>query len=149
MSIVTPSIPERADYLYELERSVEGQTFEQWEHLVEIDKERQGCAATVNKLAHEARGEWLLIMADDDILLPRALAILLEHSENADVVYSPPLVWGNDSKHFFGKPPYIPSFGLIYMDLWREIGGYKDVNREEDRQLLDRGHETRRAVRQS
>jgi GT2 family glycosyltransferase len=90
----------------------------------------------VNRLAKKAQGEWLLIVADDDLLLPRCIATLLDYSEDADIVYSPPLVWGNDSKHFFGDPPYIPSFGLIYMDLWREIGGYKeDAKREEDRKF--------------
>lgn len=111
------------------------------EHLIDVDHAHRGCAFTVNRLAGAARGEWLLICADDDLLLPRCLAILLEHSENADIVYSPPLVWGNNSPHFFGKPPFIPSFGLIHKELWDEIGGYEDVNREEDRKFWIRALE--------
>lgn len=136
VSIVTPTIPERSRYLEELVASVNAQTFQDFEHLVWEDKDREGCARVVNRLAERAEGEWLLIVADDDLILPRCLEVMLEYADDADVVYSPPLVWGNDSKHFFGEPPYIPSFGLIYMDLWREIGGYKpDAIREEDRKF--------------
>lgn len=136
VSIVTPSIPERARYLEELKLAVSAQTVKSYEHLVEIDEARDGCARVVNRLAEKAEGEWLLIVADDDLILPRCLEVLLEFGDDADVVYSPPLVWGNNSPHFFGQPPYIPSFGLIYMDLWREIGGYReDAVREEDRKF--------------
>lgn len=136
VSVVTPSIPERTRYLQEAIHSVKAQTFYDHEHLVEIDRDRQGCAITVNKLAKRAKGEWLLIVADDDLLLPRALELLLSVSADADIVYAPPLVWGSNSPHYFQKPPYIPSFALIYKDLWDEIGGYReDAIREEDRKF--------------
>jgi len=136
VSVVTPTIPSRARYFEELGLCLESQTFKDFEWLYEIDKDRLGCARIVNGLAERAKGEWLLIVADDDLILPRCLEVMLEYADDADVVYSPPLVWGNDSKHFFGEPPYIPSFGLIYMDLWREIGGYReDAIREEDRKF--------------
>ena len=135
VSVITPSIPERERYLEELIASAEAQTFKNFEHIWQIDYSRLGCAWMVNHLAEKAKGEWLLICADDDLLLPRCIETLMEYADDADIVYSPPLVWGSDSKHFFQAPPYIPSFGLIYMDLWREIGGYKDVSREEDRQF--------------
>lgn len=136
VSVVTPSIPERSHYLAECIKSVEAQTFTDHEHLIGIDRDHEGCSVTTNKLAAEARGEWLVIVADDDLLLPRCIQSLLDHSDDADVVYSPPLVWGSDSKHFFQRPPYIPSFGLIHKELWDEIGGYRaDAIREEDRKF--------------
>src|SRR5574338_709892 len=136
VSIITPSIPERERYLEELIASVDAQTFKDFEHIWQIDYSRLGCSWMVNHLAEKAKGEWLLIVADDDILLPRCLEILVEHSEDADIVYSPPLVWGSNSPHFFQSPPFIPSFGLIYKDLWNEIGGYRaEAIREEDRKF--------------
>jgi glycosyltransferase involved in cell wall biosynthesis len=136
VSVLTPSIPSRRKYLDECVASVQAQTFTEHEHLVGIDQDREGCAVTVNKLAKRARGEWLLIVADDDLLLPRCIESLLEVASDADIVYAPPLVWGSNSPHYFQQPPYIPSFALIYKELWDEIGGYReDAIREEDRKF--------------
>lgn len=90
----------------------------------------------MNLLAAEARGEWLLPLADDDLLLPRCLEALLARSEGADVVYARPLVWGQPQEPFWGIPPVIPSFALILKSLWRRLGGYDtEWVREEDRRL--------------
>jgi len=123
------------------------QTTGRWEHLRLLDDARLGCASTMNTLAEEARADWLLPLADDDLILPRCMETLLAHSEDADVVYAPPLVWGlppEATAHFFAEPPYIPSFALINKTLWRQLGGYDhEWNREEDRRFyiraLDRG----------
>jgi glycosyltransferase involved in cell wall biosynthesis len=136
VSILTPSIPERGELLRECKASVEAQTVRTFEHLVWIDTERLGCAKTMNLLAREARGVWLLPLADDDLILPGCLRVLLSHSADADIVYAPPLVTGNGDTHFFGSPPYIPSFALIRASLWHELGGYDEGRRrEEDRDL--------------
>jgi glycosyltransferase involved in cell wall biosynthesis len=116
--------------------SVTAQTYPDHEHLIGVDEERQGCSFVMNQLAEQAVGEWLLPLADDDLILPGCLATLLASSAEADIVYAPPLVWGNGSKHFFGTPPYIPSFALIRSELWRTLGGYAPgLVREEDRDL--------------
>lgn len=137
VSILTPSIPERAAMLEECERSVTAQTSDAWEHLVLVDEARDGCAVTMNRLAEEAHGAWLLPLADDDLLLPGCVATLLAASEDADVVYAPPLVPGNEDRWwFFQTPPAIPSFALIRRSLWRDLGGYDEsLRREEDRDL--------------
>lgn len=149
ISVITPSIPERSKFLYECKRSVGAQgglldVDDQcsWEHLVEVDEERNGCAMTMNRLANRAMtskwpADWLLPLADDDLLLPGALASLLAASDEADVVYSPPLVTGNEDRWwFFQAPPVIPSCALIRASLWRDLGGYDEsLKREEDRDL--------------
>ncbi len=137
VSILTPSIPERRDYLRECEASVRSQTDDRWEHLVLIDRDHEGCSVTMNKLAENAHGDWVIPLADDDLLLPGCVELLLAHSADADVVYAAPLVTGNEDRWwFFQDPPAIPSFGLIRKSLWDKLGGYDEsLKREEDRNL--------------
>lgn len=139
VSVMTPSITERGALRIECRQSVASQTYRAFEHLVVVDKAREGCAVTMNRLAKAASGEWLLPLADDDLLLPGALAALMRHVAEADVVYAPPLVWGNGDGHFWGEPPKIPSFALVRASLWEELGGYDEGRiREEDRDLWAR-----------
>ncbi len=58
-------------------------------------------------------------------------------TEDADIVYSPPLVTGNEDRWwFFQAPPVIPATALVRADLWRSLGGYDEaLSREEDRDL--------------
>lgn len=124
--------------LQECEASVAAQTEDRWEHIIEVDKTHKGCAVTMNRLARRAKAsaEWLLPLADDDLLLPGALRELLSHADGGDIVYSPPLVWGRNPDGFLKSPPEIPSFALIRRDLWFELGGYnEELRREEDRRM--------------
>ncbi len=134
VSVLTPTILGREAFLEECRISVNGQTYTNVEHLVQLDSHKRGCAQIMNQLARRARGQWLLPLADDDLLLPAAIETLLE--ADGDIIWSPPLVWGNDSKHFFGEPPEIPSFALIRTSVWKELGGYEEsAIREEDRKM--------------
>ena len=137
VSVITPTIPSRADLLEECRASVAAQTTKlAFEHVVLLDEHSEGNAKTMNKLAAKARGEWLLPLADDDLLLPGCLDTLLARREHGEIIYSPPLVWGNGELHFFGDPPHIPSFALMRASLWRELGGYdEELHREEDRNM--------------
>ncbi len=137
VSILTPSILPRRDFLRECENSVKSQTFHEWEHIVEVDRNQDGCAFTMNRLAEAAHGEWLLPLADDDLILPGCLEALVSHANGSDVVYAPPLVTGNEDRWwFFQEPPAIPSFALIRKSLWAKLGGYDEsLKREEDRNL--------------
>ncbi len=137
VSILTPTIDERDVFLAECRASVSAQLFYGWEHIIEPDPDRTGCAATMNRAAARARGEWLLPLADDDLLLPGCLDLLLERTNDGDIIYAPPLVTGNEDRFwFFQAPPAIPSFALICRELWNELGGYDETLRhEEDRNL--------------
>lgn len=144
VSVLTPTIPSRAALLEECRLSVLVQTFGGWEHLVLLDSTRRGCSETMNELARKAQGEWLVPLADDDLILPGCLATLVAAAERtgADVVYAPPLVWNAPHRGFWQEPPCIPSFALVRKRLWDDLGGYdEDVVREEDRGLWTRALE--------
>jgi glycosyltransferase involved in cell wall biosynthesis len=136
VSVLTPSIPERAGFLDECVASVKAQTVTGIEHLVKVDGQRNGCSITMNELALEAQGEWLLPLADDDLLLPRCVETLLSYADQGDIIYAPPLVWGQPQEWFTQAPPVIPSFALIRRDVWFELDGYDETAvREEDRKM--------------
>lgn len=137
VSVLTPTIPSRHRMLRQCALSVEAQTIGGWEHLVELDEAGEGCSVVMNRLAAAAQGDWLIPLADDDLLLPGCIEALLEHAADADIVYAPPLVTGNEDRWwFFQAPPAIPSFALIRAELWRDLGGYDETAiREEDRIL--------------
>lgn len=139
VSVLTPTIRGREKFLHECRLSVLAQSFTQREHLVLLDVEREGCSSTVNTLARAARGEWLFLVADDDLLLPGCLQAHLRVSATSDIVYCPPLVWGEDHHQFWGGPPMIPSTCLIRKNLWMKLGGYDESARHtEDRFLFER-----------
>lgn len=137
VSVLTPTIPERADMLAECCASVSAQTYNMFEHLIGVDEDHDGCATSMNKLAAEAGGAWLLPLADDDLLLPGCIQTLLDNAAGGDIIYAPPLVTGNEDRWwFFQAPPAIPSCALIRTDTWREIGGYDEtLLHEEDRDM--------------
>jgi glycosyltransferase involved in cell wall biosynthesis len=135
VSILTPTIPERVNFLAECRASVQAQTFRRWEHIIILDTEREGCSATTNRAAASAAGEWLLALAVDDLLLPGCLRALVDNSAEADVVYSPPLVWGEAPDQFHAAPPGIPATALIKREWWR--AGYEHFE-QEDRHHFER-----------
>lgn len=137
ISVLTATIAGRERMLEECKASVASQTYRDFEHIVMLDMEYDGCSVMCNRMVEQAKGEWLFLLADDDLMLPGCLATHLEHSTNADIVYAPPLVWGlHDPWWFFQAPPAIPATALIRKSLWLELGGYDEsARREEDRKL--------------
>jgi glycosyltransferase involved in cell wall biosynthesis len=142
VSVVTPTIPGREELLEECAASVDAQTGGiSVEHIVVPDEGHWGCAKTMNLCVDLAVGEWLLPLADDDLLLPGAVRALVEEAFSGDaavdVVYAPPLVSGNEDRWwFFQAPPCIPATALVRASLWRDLGGYNErLDHEEDRDL--------------
>ncbi len=157
VSVLTPTIPERDRLLGECRQSVVVQHLDQafnrdFEHLILIDHDHEGCAITMNRLAKAAEGTWLLPLADDDLLLPGAIWKLLEASRDdadgpIDVVYPRPLVWGESDVAFCREPPDIPSLALVRKSLWDSLGGYNEALTErEDNDLWLRAQGVARFV---
>jgi glycosyltransferase involved in cell wall biosynthesis len=142
VSVLTPTIEGREDFLFECKTSVEYQGYPLVEHIIRGDVGLEGCATTINRCAAVAEGKWYVPLADDDLLLPGCIERLMrtEYTSGADVVYAPPLVTGNEDRWwFFQAPPAIPSFGLIRRELWEDLGGYDEtLAHEEDRDFWTR-----------
>lgn len=139
VSVITATIPGREHLLVENKASVRAQTMPDWEHLTLLDTDRVGCSRAYNALAREAAAEWLFVIADDDLMLPACLYLHLKHAAEADIVYAPPLVWGELPDQFLGPHPGIPAVALIRRQLWVDKGGYNEnLGAQEDRDFYER-----------
>jgi glycosyltransferase involved in cell wall biosynthesis len=138
VSVLTPTIEGRENFLAECEASVAAQTFRRYEHLILLDEERVGCAKTMNALAESSEADWLFILADDDLLLPRCLELHLQ-AGLADIIYGVPLVWGEDATQFCAGFPNVPATALISREFWNRLGGYSpDCGAAEDNEFYRR-----------
>jgi glycosyltransferase involved in cell wall biosynthesis len=135
--VVTPSLPERDAFRAEAIASVKAQTLRPVDHLVMIDEERRGPAATLNAmLPHivESGADWVAQLADDDVMYPNHLRVLADASEDADVVYTFCDVEGrggwNPNTHFDADllrvMNYIPATTLIRTSLCVELDGWRE-----------------------
>lgn len=86
VTIVTASLPQRRTLLAEAMATVNAQTVPV-AHLVGVDA-GSGVAEVRNRLVATAGTEWVAFLDDDDLLDPDHVEILLEHSDQADVVIS-------------------------------------------------------------
>lgn len=88
ISVVTATIPSRTALLSQAIASVAEQTLQPLEHLIAVDLHRNGGGATKNRLIESARGKWIAILDDDDILKSNHLEVLFNNAEGADIVSS-------------------------------------------------------------
>ena len=133
VSVITATIPGREFMLAECKASIEAQTVQPLEHIVELDAERTGCAATMNRMLERVAGDWVAWLADDDVAYPEHLETLLSVSQAADIVYSWCDVEGrggwNPNAYFDAerlvRENFIPATALIRTSLALELGGWK------------------------
>jgi len=136
ISVITPAIPERLDMLRECMDSVRWQTLQPLEHIVVMDYAHQGCVPTLNKAALMAEGDYLALLADDDLFYPHHLELLHRFAakKDADIVYSFCDVEGrggwNPNRTFdadaLRQGNYIPATTLIRTGLAMKIGYWRD-----------------------
>lgn len=135
LTVVTPAIPTRLGFLQQNIISVRDQTVPVHRHVIGIDYARAGIVAQVNQLAAEVETEWMVILADDDLLLQPFTEQMMAHTKGAQVVYSRPVSVGANwqpyryefSAEALRKYNFIPATALIRTDLWRRLGGYRHV----------------------
>ena len=110
-------------------------------HVIGIDWARTGVVKMVNSLCEAVDTEWILPLADDDLLMKNYIQEMVAAAAPAvDVIYSRPAVVGSDwapyryefSAHALREQNFIPSTALIRTDLWRKLGGYSEHAFPED-----------------
>lgn len=88
ISVITATIPSRTALLSQAITSVAEQTLQPLEHLIAVDLHRNGGGTTKNRLIESARGKWIAILDDDDILKSNHLEVLFNNAEGADIISS-------------------------------------------------------------
>lgn len=158
VSVVIPHLPSREDSVEYLEavRSVEQQTRQPDQLIIESDPDHTGCAATQNRALVKVTSEWIALLGDDDFFLPNHLEVLMSHAGEADVIWPDCLTVGAEwrlCREFNAESlrwdNYIPGGGsLIRTSEARAAGGWckpddPDFHKYEDwvmwKRLLDRG----------
>lgn len=133
LTLVTATLPSRANLLTEMLASVAAQTRLPDSHVIRWDH-GDGFAHTVNRAVASVRTKYFCLMDDDDLLLPNHVATLMD-SLTADVVWTWCRVDGRDGWNpNRGWEPgrlahgnFIPSNMAMRVGLWHDLGGYRDV----------------------
>lgn len=146
VTIVTPTLPERAHLLAELRADIDAQTVPPAAWFAAADHERRGPAVLRNELVARATTTWVAFVDDDDRIDPEHLAALLAHAEDADVVYSD---WRTEGRDGFGPDPcedyaqlaarnWIPVTALVRRETFLAVGGFPTTMQHEDHGLWQR-----------
>jgi len=143
ITVVIPSIPTRTHLLERALASVEAQTWQFQDVIVEFDYDRLGAAVTRQRGLEKVETPWVAFLDDDDEFKPQHLEMLsvAARAADADFVYSwYDVVGGTDPRpEVFGKvwdpnhPVQTTITTLVRTDLARDVGGFVD---EDDGNLL-------------
>jgi len=90
----------------------------------------------INEAAAAAKGEYLLILCDDDMIAPTYLARTVQFMPHADIVTTELRTFGDSEQVWAPRPyafdhlkltstPWITS--LVRRSLWEELGGYDEA----------------------
>jgi glycosyltransferase involved in cell wall biosynthesis len=88
LTIITATIEGREELFERAVASVRNQSLMPRAHLQMLDSKRKGGAITKNRLIDFADTEWLMILDDDDVLLPNHVEVLYSRRDDADIIYS-------------------------------------------------------------
>lgn len=150
VTVITPTIPERARMLAEAIATVAAQTAPPTGHLIAVDHRRSGPAELRTLLVGSASTEWVAFLDDDDLLDADHLERLAEVAgPDVDVAYSwcrldPPGAIGDQ----FYNQPYdrqalrrhgiFPITVLARRAAILDCGGFRPEDRYEDWALWNR-----------
>ncbi len=137
VTVVTPTIPERAPQLAELRASIEAQTVRPAAWVCGLDVQRVGPGPIVNDLIAEADTEWVIRVDDDDLLDPNFFETLAPHlTADADIVYPWCRVENGPIPDWAFQVPFdaewlmfenfIPCTAAIRRDVFIDLGGYRE-----------------------
>lgn len=148
ITVITPTIPGREQFLAECRASVAAQTVPPAAHLVRLtdpgERTRAGkedhMVEQHNALLAMVETEWLAVLHDDDTYLPHHLETIMPVLGDADVVYTfstTPEVsrqdvtgWGQAQLvEALERSNILPACAAIRTEVEREIGGWQHVDK--------------------
>jgi hypothetical protein len=88
LTVLTASVGARATKLEEAVASVADQTLPPRTHKIGLDLEREGAPTILNRLLGDVETEWVMVLDDDDVLLPNHIETVWEQRHRATVTYS-------------------------------------------------------------
>lgn len=143
VTVITPTLPERAGMLQAMLTDWYAQTVQPDEHRIGVDYARRGPAIVRNELCQSVSTEWLTFADDDDRFDPNHLETLLANSNDADVIWTFPRVVGEQTG-WEGPdhrcPPdrgQIPVTVLCRTSLFKEVGGFPPGFAAEDEAMFE------------
>lgn len=134
-TVVIPTVAGRARCLSEAVASVAMQTSPPRATAIGHDRNRAGPATTRNRLVADASTRWVAFLDDDDLMLRHHLAVLGEHTADADVVYTRGIIEGRDGwdPQRFPFPAErmrrvnsLPVTTLVRREAFLDVGGFPD-----------------------
>ena len=140
ITVVIPSMPERADFLTQAQDSVYAQSLQPKETIWKVTEKRRGeFVRLTNELVQQVSTDWWVLLCDDDLFDPDHLETLAAQFGEADIVYSWARVEGYNvswqrpfDAEDLRRGNYIPgSAAAIRTRLWELLGGYRDVIMED------------------
>lgn len=144
LTVITVTIPERAQMLAEVAECLDAQT-EQVEWLVAVDEQGDGPVPYLNDLVDKTDTEWVFRLDDDDLIDPNHFATLAPYlTDEYDIVYTwprvvppppPPLDGGWLQMVFplstLEERNFIASAAAVRTSFWCQLGGVRDVTDED------------------
>lgn len=142
VSIITPTLPERAAYLSKLKADIDAQTYKNTEWVVISGEGTIG--EKRNKACAIATGDIIVNFDDDDHYEPRYIEKALEHlvQSRADITGLKNAFFVNEQLRkmwlyeYKGAQPYVIGSGMMYHRKVWEQKAYEHVNEGEDYQFI-------------
>lgn len=129
VTVITATIPGRESLLERALSSVRNQILTPKAHMYQLDDKRAGGAATKNRLMDFVRTEWVIILDDDDELLPNHISTLYENREKADIIYSYAKGNGRYNRVFdfdaLMNDSIVSHTAMFRAEMFRQLGGFK------------------------
>jgi cellulose synthase/poly-beta-1,6-N-acetylglucosamine synthase-like glycosyltransferase len=150
ITVVTPTVPGREDFLKECGKSVAALELN---HIVMLDVNREGPAALRNRMLEQVVTEWTVFLDDDDLLFPNYVDAVRPHLADADVVYTAWQLSGavDPMPHPFDpdllrQHNIIPVTACARTEALRAVGGFGEEKLEDHGlwlRMLDAGYRFR------
>lgn len=136
VSVIIPYNKDRG-FWTEAVKSIWEQTYKEWE--IEDSRSKNNCAYNINRGLERAKGEYVKILAEDDLLTPDCLEILVKGIQGYDFVYGDGENFGDLDgwpERYYDKTVTLESMlesnginggGVLYRtDMLREVGGWDE-----------------------